>query len=214
MIQTLAILLPVAIGFAISPVPLIELILVLFSKRRVVNSVTFVVALLAATALAVTIGAAGGQASGDTPDAPSTVARIVIGALGALLLLLGIKNWRNRADTSQPKVLATISEMGPLPVAVLAIGTALFNPKNLPLLLAAGQTIGTADNSFVVGAIFVVIATSPYLVAAGYSLLGGESAALRLDRMREWLITRNRLIMGVLCLVLGAVLLLKAVAGG
>lgn len=214
MIEVAAVLLPVAIGFAISPVPLIELILVLFSRRRVVNTIAFVVALLSGTALAVFLGAMGSDAmGGDDAAGPSTVTRVIIGGLGLLLLLLGVQNWRNRADESQPKVLATIYEMGPIPVALLAVGIALFNPKNLPLLLAAGQTIGASSAPLVIGILFVLVANSPYLVAAGYSLFGGQAAADRLDRMRAWLIRKNRLIMGILCTVLGLLLLLKALSG-
>jgi hypothetical protein len=213
-IEVAAVLLPIAIGFAISPVPLIELILVLFSRRRVVNTIAFVVALLSGTALAVFLGAIGGNATGgDDAAGPSTLTRVIVGVLGLALLLIGLMNWRNRADESQPKVLATIYEMGPVPVAVLAVGVALFNPKNLPLLLAAGQTIGASTAPLLIGIAFVLVANSPYLIAAGYSLLGGQAAADRLDRMRAWLIRRNRLIMGILCIVLGLLLLLKALSG-
>jgi hypothetical protein len=210
---TIVTLVPIAVGFALSPVPLVELILVLFSRRRVVNSIAFVLSLMVATGIAVTIGAVGGQASGDTAATPSVVSSVVIGLLGLLLLVIGVRNWRNRADTSEPAILSTIYEMGPIPVAVLAIGISLFNPKNLPLLIAAGQTIGDTGNPVVIGIVFVIVATLPYLVAALYSLLGGGTAAARLERMRAWLIARNRLIMGILCLVLGLVLVLKAVAG-
>ena len=214
MTEVAAVLLPVAIGFAVSPVPLIELILVLFSRRRVVNTIAFIVSLLAGTTLAVFLGALGGDAAGgDDAGGPSTITRVIVGVLGLLLLLVGVQNWRNRHDDSQPKVLATIYEMGPVPVAVLAVGVALFNPKNLPLLLAAGQTIGASSTPLAIGIAFVLVANSPYLVAAGYSLFGGQGAADRLDRMRAWLIRRNRLIMGILCTVLGLLLVLKAISG-
>lgn len=206
-------LVPIAFGFALSPVPLVELILVLFSRRRVVNSVTFVLALMLATAGAVALGAVGGQASGDTAAGPSTIVSIVLAALGLLLLVIGWRNWRNRADESQPKILATIYEMGPVPVAVLAIGVPLFNPKNLPLLLAAGATIGSSSSPGLVGLGFVLLATFPYWAATLYALLGGDGASAHLERMRAWLIAKNRLIMGILCIVLGLVLVAKAVAG-
>lgn len=204
-------LVPIAIGFALSPVPIVELILVLFSRRRVVNSITFIVSLMAATALAVVVGGAGGQASGDTAAGPSTIVSIVMVVLGLLLLVIGWRNWQNRADTSEPRMLATIYEMGPVPVAVLAIGVSLFNPKNLPLLLAAGATIGATSAPFLIGIAFIVLATLPYLVATLYSLLGGDGAAGNLERMRAWLIARNRLILGVICIVLGGILVAKAV---
>ena len=136
----------------------------------------------------------------------------VFAALGALLVALGVKNWRNRADTSEPAVFATISGLGPMAVALLAFGAVAVNPKNTVLLLASGQAVGTADSPLLVGAGFVLLATLPYTLSVGYALLGGASASDRLDRMRAWLVARNRRIMGIVCLVLGAVLILKGVA--
>lgn len=206
-------LVPIAIGFALSPVPIVELILVLFSRRRVVNSITFIVSLVAATTLAVVVGAAGGQASGDTAAGPSTIVSVVLILLGLLLLVVGWRNWQNRADESEPKILTTIYEMGPVPVAVLAIGVSLFNPKNLPLLLAAGSTIGATSAPLIIGIAFIVLATLPYLVATLYSLLGGAGAAANLERMKAWLVAKNRLIMGIICILLGGILVAKAIAG-
>lgn len=199
-------LVPIAIAFGLSPVPLVELILVLFSRRRVVNSVAFIVSLMGATALAVAVGAAGGQASGDTAAGPSTIVSVVLLLLGLLLLVIGVRNWRNRADESEPKILSTIYEMGLIPVAVIAIGVSLFNPKNLTLLLAAGATIGATPAPLLFGLGFLIVATLPYLIPTLYSLLGGERAAVNLDRMRAWLIAKNRLILGIVCMILGVLL--------
>lgn len=211
--NTLLTLIPTAIGIAISPVPLMELILVLFSKRRTTNTLAFVGTLLASTAVLLFIGAQGGQAiAGDDASGPSTGAGVLFAVLGALLLAVGVKNWRNRADTSEPKVLSTISGMGPLPVAFLAFGTVFVNPKNTVLLLTAGQAIGRSEASLGTAAVFVLVATAPYLLAAGYSLFGGAAAQQRLDAFRVWLVGRNRAIMGVLCFALGALLVLKGVA--
>jgi hypothetical protein len=202
-----------AIGIAISPVPLIELILVLFSKRRLVNSIAFILALLVFTAAAVAIGAAGTDAADGSSSDPSTIVSIVFAVFGLLLLVIGVKNWRNRTDTSEPPILATIAGLGPAAVAFLALGAVFVNPKNLPLLLGAGSTIATTSSPVWYGLAFVLLTTLPYSVAAGYSIFGGPSAAARLDRMRAWLIARNRLIMGIVCALLGLVLLAKGVAG-
>jgi Sap, sulfolipid-1-addressing protein len=211
--STWAVLVPMSIGIAISPVPLIELILVLFSKRRLVNSIAFIVALLVFTAAAVAIGAAGTDAADGGSSDPSVIVSVVFAALGLLLLAIGVKNWRNRADTSEPPILATISSLGPAAVAFLAFGAVFVNPKNLPLLLGAGSTIAATSSPLWFGIGFVLLTTLPYSVAAGYSIFGGPSAAARLDRMRAWLIARNRLIMGIICVLLGLVLLAKGVAG-
>lgn len=64
-----------------------------------------------------------------------------------------------------------------------------------------------------VGALFLLIATLPHLATTLYAILGGESANRRLNRLRAWLVRRNRLIMGVLCILFGALLLLRGVSG-
>ena len=210
--NTFLTLVPTAIGVALSPAPIIELILVLFSRRRVVNSVTFIVTLWIMTALALALGAVGGRAADGDGGQPSAAVGWVFAVLGVVLLLLGITNWRNRADTSEPAIFATVSGMGPGAVAFLAFGAVAVNPKNLVLLLAAGQSIGAASSPWLVGLGFVVVATLPYWLAVGYALLGGQAANDRLDRMRAWLVARNRMIMGIICTLLGLVLVAKGAA--
>ena len=210
--NTFLTLVPTAIGVALSPAPIIELILVLFSRRRTVNSVTFIVTLWIMTALALALGAVSGRAAGGDGGQPSAAVGWVFAVLGVVLLLLGITNWRNRADTSEPAIFATVSGMGPGAVAFLAFGAVAVNPKNLVLLLAAGQSIGAASSPWLVGLGFVVVATLPYWLAVGYALLGGPAANDRLDRMRAWLVARNRMIMGIICTLLGLVLVAKGAA--
>ena len=211
---TLAALIPTAIGVAISPAPLIELILVLFSRRRVPNAIAFVLVLIVMTAAALLLGMAGQQAASGSGGGTSRGAGIALLVLGVLLLLLAARNWRTRSDTSEPKVFSTISGMGPAAAGFLAFGAVFVNPKNLVLLLAAGQSIGASDSGSkaLVVAGFVVIATLPYTAAAGYALLGGEAASARLDRARAWLVEHNRLIMAVVLGLLGLVLIAKGAA--
>jgi uncharacterized protein involved in response to NO len=211
---TLLALVPTAIGVALSPAPIVELILVLFSRRRVVNSVAFVLVLLAMTGAALALGALGQQAASGSGGGTSRGTGIVLAVFGALLLLLAWRNWQSRGDRSEPKVFSTISGMGPAAAGFLAFGAVFVNPKNLVLLLAAGQTIGASDtgSTLLLGAAFVLLATLPYTLAAAYALLGGEAANARLDRWRAWLVAHNRLIMAVVLAVLGLVLLAKGVA--
>lgn len=209
MSSTLVTLLPVAIGFALSPAAIIELILVLFSKRRIVNGVVFVVSLIVLTTLALVIGALGASASGAGSGSQSTIVSVVLAAFGLLLLALGIQNWRKRDDTSEPAAFAAIAGMGPGPVAFLTLGVTFVNPKNLPLLLGAGAVIGKSDSPLVSGIVFVLVGTLPYTGAVLYSLLGGEGASRRLESVREWMVRHNRMIMAILCTLLGVLLLVK-----
>jgi len=204
-----------ALAFALSPVPLLELILVVMSKRRTVNTIVFVLALVALTAVGVVIGLAGQETTSDEAGT-STGVGVVMLLLGLVLLAVAARNWRNRADTSEPAVLARISEMGPVPVALLAGGATLLNPKNLVVLVAAGQAIAAAGPSggsaAAVVAVFVLVATLPYTATAVYAVLGGAGAVARLEVCRSWLVGHNRLIMSVVAAVLGLVVLGKGLA--
>lgn len=207
----IATLLPVAIGFALSPAAIIELILVLFSHRRVTNSIVFVIALVITTSAALALGALGSSASGDSGGDTSTVASWAFVAFGLLLVAMGVANWRKRTDTSEPPVFQAIASMGPAAVAFLSLGVTFINPKNLPLLLSAGATIGSTDAPWLAGAAFVVVGTLPYTGAMLYSLLGGDRSTATLERLRDWLVANNRLIMAVLCSLLGILLLVKGI---
>lgn len=211
---TIASLLPAALGLALSPAPIIELILVLFSRRRVPNTIAFVSALIVLSAAAVAVGAAGQSATESSAGKTSAGMAIGLIVLGALLLIVGARNWRNRTDASEPKAFQAISGMAPAAAAFLALGATFVNPKNLVLLLAAGQTIGaaTSGSKVLLGGVFVLVATAPYTLAAGYALIGGAPANRNLDRARAWLVARNRLIMGIICLLLGLLLFVKGVA--
>ena len=209
--SVVATLLPVAIGVALSPAGLIELILVLFSQRRVTNSIAFVVALFVTTSAALLLGDLGSTAAGGSGGSQSTIVSGFVAAFGALLLLMGVSNWRKRRDTTEPAMFQAIATMGPGAVALLSLGVTFINPKNLPLLLSAGATIGSSGAPWLAGAAFVVVATLPYTAAMLYALLGGEHGTATLERLRNWLVAHNRLIMAVLCSLLGILLLVKGI---
>ena len=205
-----------AIGLALSPVGLAKMILVLFSRRRAVNAIAFVVALLLGSVVAILIGVIGGSAADDGPSGPSTITLIVLLGLGLLLVVLSVTNWRNRRDESAPKILGAIEEMGPMPVALLAVSSALVNPKNVVLLIAVGDIIIANWSRAAAGPVvvaFVLVATLPYTAITAYALVGGAGATAHLDALRDWLIGRNRLIVAIVAGMVGALMLLRGLTG-
>ena len=207
-----ATLLGSAIGFAISPVTLIELTLVLVSKRRAINSIVLTVAIMALSFVGVMIGAGGAKAVGGTSTGPSRAVGAVFVLLAVLLLAVAAKNWQNRADASEMAIFGKIGAMGPKSVLLLAPGATVLNPKNLIILLGVGQMIGSSTSGagvLVPALAFVLLATAPFWLATVYALWGGAAAQRRLDGLRGWLTEKNRLIMAVVLGVLGLVLLAK-----
>lgn len=216
MFDVLIPLVPAAIGVALSPAAIIEMILVLLSKRARVNGVVFLATLLVSFFAIPLVGAFVFDAVTDdgTTEVSATKGWILV-ILGGLVLLLAWRNFKNRRDTSEPKVFGTIAEMGPGAVFILAIGVGLFNPKNLAILLAAGAQAGASDattSTIVLGLVlFALLATSPFIVAVAMLLFGGEHATERLTRLKTWLIAHNRLIMAIVLGALGAVIVAQGI---
>lgn len=216
MAETIVTLIPLALFVGVTPVGLLEMILVLFSKRWRVNSVVFLSLIVAGAFIAPLIVALGYSAVSDetTDSGSSTAGTVVLLVLAALFLLMALKSFRQRHDHSMPKALHSIENMGPGAVAVLAPGVTVVNPKNLAILVAAGQTIGAAGLStgetVIVAAIFAAIASSIFGGVVGLRFFGGPRADDVMQRFKAWLIHWNQTISFVLFALLGAFVLVKA----
>ncbi|GAA1933244.1 GAP family protein [Microbacterium aoyamense] len=213
-------ILPVALGVAISPVPIIAAILMLLSPKARVTSVGFLLGWVLGIVLASTIFTLLASVLPDSGEDESAPVKGVIQlALGALLLLLAVRNWRNRPkpgeEPEMPKWMGAIDSMSFFGAAGLGILLSGVNPKNLLLSASAGVTIGSAalGTGATIGAIaiFTVIAASTVLVPVLAYLLAADRLRGPLDALREWLAKQNALIMAVLLLVLGVVVIGKGI---
>ena len=219
--QVIGQLLPVALGIAISPLPIVAGILMLMSPRARSTSVGFLIGWIGGIAIVVTVftllSAVIPAASEDTSKPVLGVIQLV---LGALLILLAVRQWRGRprgdAQPAMPPWMQQIDGMSF--VATLGLGLLLSaaNPKNLLLGASAGVTLGAAglaggDVTLVI-VIFTVLAASTVLVPVLGFLLASDALRQPLSRLRDWLQAENAVIMTVLLLVLGVVIIGKGVA--
>jgi hypothetical protein len=209
--------LPLAIGIAVSPIPIIAAILMLFSARATSTSTGFllgwilgiVVATAVFTALAGTLKA-GGE--------PSAVASWIKIGLGVLLVLVGIRQWRGRGGQHDaPKWMAAIDDFT-FPKA-LGLGFLLsgVNPKNLIIAAGAGLIIGSSavgvGGDAAAIALFTVIASSTVAIPVLAHLVAAERMTRPLESLRKWLQDNNATVMATMILVIGAVLVGKGVGG-
>jgi len=209
--------LPLAIGIAISPIPIIAAILMLFSPRATSTSTGFllgwilgiVVATAVFTALAGTLKA-GGE--------PSAVASWIKIGLGVLLVLVGIRQWRGRGGQHDaPKWMAAIDDFT-FPKA-LGLGFLLsgVNPKNLIIAAGAGLIIGSSavgvGGDAAAIALFTVIASSTVAIPVLAHLVAAERMTRPLESLRKWLQDNNATVMATMILVIGVVLVGKGVSG-
>jgi hypothetical protein len=206
-------ILPHAIGVAISPIPIIAVILMLFSKRARSNGVAFmlgwIIALSVVGSLVLVLANAGKISAGGTPSTLSYVIKLLV---GLLFLFLAYRNWQQRpapgAEPQMPPWMATIDSFTSGKSFSIAALLAGVNPKNLGLTLAAALTIAEGNLSgaqpWIALAVFVILASLTVAAPVLYYLAAGASAEKTLTGWKTWLTANNATVMMVLFLVLGA----------
>lgn len=213
-------ILPLAVGVAISPIPIIAAILMLLSPRARVTSVGFLLGWVAGIVIAVTVFTLLSSVlpAGDDDDS-NPVRGVVQLVLGVLLLLLALRQWRGRPkgdkEPALPKWMQAIDQVTFAKALGLGFLLSALNPKNLLLAAAAGTDIGTADldtgSIVVVIAVFSLIAASTILVPVVGYLIAADRLKAPLAALRGWLAKENAVIMAVLLLVIGANLIGKGI---
>jgi hypothetical protein len=220
MAQGISEVLAFAIGVAISPVPIIAVILMLFSSRAKVNGPIFLLGWVVALALVSGVAyviADTGNASTSTAAADG-VSWVQI-VFGVLFLLLAGRSWRNRpepgTEPEMPKWMAGIDGFAPAKALGFGLLLAGVNPKNLLLAAGAGSAlalIGLSTMEAVVSlVVFVVIGSLTIAGPVLYYLVGGERAKTQLDSVKGWLAVHNDAVMTVLFLVFGVNLIAKGI---
>jgi hypothetical protein len=209
-------ILPEAIGVAISPIPIIAVVLLLATPKGRGNSFAFLIAWLVGLTLIGTVVLWLADPTGaNTDDGPAAWVGWFELILGVVAVLLGIKQFRGRPPTGEeppmPKWMSAIDKFTAGRSATFGIVLSALNPKNLMLTLAAAATIATAgldtSQSFVALGVFVVIGTLGVAIPIGIYLLGGDKAANTLDQLHHWLAVHNAAIMSILFVVIGAKLI-------
>jgi hypothetical protein len=205
-----------SVGVAISPVPIIAVTLMLFSRRARVNGLMFLLGWVVALAVVSGVAyAAADQANAATDSTASDSIAWGKIVFGVLFLMLAARNWRSRpapgTEPEMPKWMAGIDALEPVKALGLGLLLAGVNPKNLMLAAAAGAGLAALGLSTVdaIGSliVFVVIASITIAGPVIYYLLGGEHAKANLDEMKNWLALHNNAVMAVLFLVFASKLI-------
>lgn len=216
-------LLPFAVGVAVSPFPIVGMILMLLTPRARPNGFSFllgwVAGVVVAGAVFLTIFNAIGVS--DDEDEPATWTYWLKLVLGAALLVLAVRQWRHRPhpgdDVPMPKWMGALESFTPGRSVGLAVLLSAVNPKNLIFVIGGAAVVVQADLSVgddvVAWAVFTLIASIGVAAPLAIFLFLGDRATGILDDLKSWMATNNTAVMAVLLLVIGAKLLGDAIAG-
>jgi hypothetical protein len=205
-------LLPLAVGIAISPLPVIAAVLILLSDRARSSGLAFLAGWLGgiavATLLSVLLAA---NVTGDDAGGTHPVRGVVLVALGMALLFLAVRT--ARADSSgrdaTPRWMAAVTTATPRQAWWTAVFLSAGNAKNLALCVTAGVKLGSASLTTLERGltllVFAVVSAASVAVPVLAYLARPQTMAASLDRLRGWLVSNNATIMLVLLVVLGVV---------
>jgi threonine/homoserine/homoserine lactone efflux protein len=220
--QAIGDFLPSAVGVAISPLPIVAVVLMLVTPRGRVNGPLFVVGWCVGLGVvgAIVLAVAGGAGATDG-SGPATWVDVLFLILGLGLIVLALKQWRGRPHGAEepptPKWMGALDAFTPVKAGGAGVVLSALNPKNLLLAVAGAAAIAQTGISTgkQAGAYIVFVAIASIGVAAPVVIafaLGDRSRTV-LDELKAWLAHNNAVIMAVLLLIIGVKLIGNAVSG-
>jgi Sap, sulfolipid-1-addressing protein len=220
--QVIGQILSPAVGVALSPVPIIAVILMLVTLRGRVSGPAFLAGWLIGLAIVGTIvlllARPAGPSSGGKAATWVSLLKLM---LGALLVLLALRRLRGRPrgedEPAVPKWMGAMERFGPAKAAAAGAVMTGANPKNTILAVTAAASIAAAGiggaNQAVAYAVFAVIGSVGVAAPVVVYFAMGDRAEPLLERMKHWMAQNNSVIMAVLLLVLGIKNLGDAISG-
>lgn len=219
--QAIGDLLPSAIGVALSPAPIIAVILLLATPRARGNGSAFalgwVVGLVAVSAIVLVLA----SGADDADSTSSTAVNWAKVAIGLLFFAMAAKQWKSRPAKDEvpepPKWTKSIDSFSPGKALVVGAALSGINPKNIALTFASSASIAQAGldgtESAIAVMVFVIVASLTVAGPVVFYLVAPAKAAEPLASIKVFMSEHNAVIMFVVLLLLGAKLLGNGIAG-
>lgn len=214
-------ILPYAMAVAISPIPIIAVVLTLLSPKAKAASVGLLAGWVAGIIVTVTLFILVSEMlPEDRSDGWMPILGTIKIALGAVFLFMAIRQWRSRPKKGMEVILPTwmqaIDKAGVMSAAVIGFVLSAVNPVNLLMLVSAGLTIGSSElrggSLVIVVAVFATIAASTMVIPVVGYLLAARKLARPLELLRGWLARYNAIIIALLLFAVGVYMIFQGLA--
>lgn len=211
-----------AIAAAISPVPIIAAILILFSAHARRNGILYLLGWVAG--MVICLGAVLLLPEDLDFHRGAMLATVSAGFrlfVGLLFMIAALAVWLRRPKTGEAHPLPAwtnrIEGISGIQALLLAIGLAVINPKNLALafstILSIAEAPAAPQEARLALALFVLIGSSTIAVPVCYRLVAGKQADRQLQAWKEWLTYNNATVACVVLLMMGVMIIGKGVGG-
>lgn len=200
-----------ALGVALSPLPIAMLTLILGGSRPGQLGSSFAVGWIVGVAgsILLLVAIVGADDSSDETPLWIAIPQVVV---GLSFLVLAAHIWRNRRRREEaratPRWLAAIDGLTPARSAGLGLVLAAANPKNLAIALAAAIALADANVSgeaTVAAALgFTAVGTLGVAVPLAFSAAVPARSGAALRRFRRWLLDYDAVVLTLVGLAIGA----------
>lgn len=207
-------LLPAALAVALTPIPIVAVVLVLGAPNARTAGPAFAFGwvaglILVSVAVLLLVG------SGDDPDRDDPGLNWFKVAIGVLFLLLAARQWTKRParheEPTTPRWITSIEAATPRRALLLGATFSGANPKNLALTVAASASIAEAGlegaGTAIAIVVFIVLASVTVAGPVIFYLIDADRAAPPLAAVKQFMSDNDDVIKMVVLLLLGATIL-------
>lgn len=209
-----------AIGVALSPVPVVAVLIILLTKRARSSSFVFATAWIVGNAIAITIGilfANKVHKPAFQQDLPIEAVVTVLVGIGLIVMAWTSRRGRQHSANPEapPRWINAVDNLSPFGGALVALSNATTSPKNLALALATGLTIRNATprpaEQAAAGLVYVVVASVTVVTPVVMYFVAGDRATPVLAKWKQYVTANAAVGMELVLFVLGLALAAKGV---
>lgn len=217
-----------AAGVAISPTPIVVVLLMLFSPGGRKNALAYLIGWVVGLGLLAILVFALLETGRSVLESSSAFSRPAIQVLlGIGVIWIGIRQWnkppKSDAEAATPKWMASADQLltkssdklTPRRALFLAVVMSALSPKNIALMFAFALALTQANlSSQEIGALlvlFILFSSLTIGIPVLYAQVKGEGAQASLSQMKDWVIVNRSRSMSLLLFVLGGIMILNAV---
>lgn len=216
MLHAFGSLLPYAVPVALSPLPIIALVMLLLSPAGSGGGIAFILG-RALTLAALTFLVAALSDRFADPGAVSEKNGLMRIALGALVIVGAAVVWARRPSGDEPPALPgwmrSIENTGAAGALRVGVLLTMANVKELAFAAGAGVLLGTdalsAGQTAALSVLFAAMACASAAALVGLALAAPATSRTALSALRDWMARNNAAVMAVVLLAIGTMLVGK-----
>lgn len=219
--ETIGAVLPAALAVALSPFPVIGVVLLLAGRRGDRNGSLFAIGWVAGLTIVAALVVVAFSGADDPDSTSSAIADWLRVLAGVGMIAMGVRKWSKRPradeDAEVPSWMASLDDATAGRALTLGLVLSAANPKNIALTASASTSIveaGAHDAALAVALVaFVLLGSCIVLGAVVAHFTGGPRAAASLEDVRRFMIANSAVIVMIVLLLLGASILGDGIAG-